>query len=57
LAVLWSWADEVAISRLITWNLNARLRQLPEQLAALTARTPDIVALQEVTKGRLDTPP
>lgn len=41
--------------RLITWNLNARLRQLPEQLAALAARTPDFVALQEVTNGRLDT--
>jgi exonuclease III len=35
--------------RLLTWNLNARWRQLPEQLAALAERAPDIVALQEVT--------
>jgi exonuclease III len=41
--------------RLITWNLNARRRQLPDQLAALAARAPDIVALQEVTASSADT--
>jgi len=37
--------------RLVTWNLNGRRRQLPDQLAALAARSPDIIALQEVTAG------
>jgi exonuclease III len=36
--------------RLITWNLNARRRQIPAQVAALAARSPDILALQEVTQ-------
>ena len=55
LAVRWLGCGEVASLRLITWNLNARLRQLPDQLAALAARKPDIIALQEVTRGRLET--
>jgi exonuclease III len=36
--------------RLISWNVNTRVRCLPEQVAALVARQPDIVALQEVTR-------
>jgi exonuclease III len=35
--------------RLITWNVNRRVTQLAEQAAALAARAPDVVALQEVT--------
>jgi exonuclease III len=41
--------------RLITWNLNARLRHLPGQMAALAGRAPDIVALQEMVATRVDT--
>ena len=36
--------------RLISWNVNTRVRCLPEQVAALVACRPDIVALQEVTR-------
>ena len=36
--------------RLITWNVAGRSRRLPEQAAAVAAREPDIVALQEVTR-------
>jgi exonuclease III len=36
--------------RLISWNVNTRVRCLPEQVAAHVARQPDIVALQEVTR-------
>src|SRR3954452_22516014 len=36
--------------RLISWNVNTRVRCLPDQVAALVARQPDIVALQEVTR-------
>ena len=39
--------------RLLTWNLNARRRQLPDQLAAVAVRSPDILALQEVTPGSI----
>lgn len=39
--------------RLISWNLNARRAKAPLQVAALIAREPDIVALQEVTKSTL----
>jgi exonuclease III len=35
--------------RLITWNVNRRVTQLAGQAAALAAREPDVVALQEVT--------
>jgi exonuclease III len=35
--------------RLITWNVNRRIEQLAEQAAALAGRSPDVVALQEVT--------
>ncbi len=35
--------------RLITWNVNRRVSVLAEQAAALAAREPDVVALQEVT--------
>ena len=34
--------------RLLTWNLNSR-RKVAEQVAAIAARSPDIVALQELT--------
>ena len=34
--------------RLLTWNLNGR-RKVDEQAAAIAARSPDIVALQELT--------
>jgi exonuclease III len=37
--------------RLITWNLNARRRQISAQIAALAVRSPDILALQEVSRG------
>lgn len=36
--------------RLITWNLNGRRACIPAQVAALEARAPDLVALQEVTR-------
>jgi exonuclease III len=35
--------------RLITWNVNRRVSVLAEQAAALAGRSPDVVALQEVT--------
>jgi len=35
--------------RLITWNVARRVERLAEQAAALAARGPDVVALQEVT--------
>ncbi len=35
--------------RLISWNLNGRASALADQVAAVVARGPDIVALQEVT--------
>jgi exonuclease III len=35
--------------RLLTWNLNAR-RDIGPQVAAIAARTPDILALQELTR-------
>jgi exonuclease III len=35
--------------RLISWNVNRRTSVLAEQAAALAAREPDIVALQEIT--------
>jgi exonuclease III len=35
--------------RLISWNVNRRTSVLAEQAAALAAREPDVVALQEVT--------
>jgi exonuclease III len=37
--------------RLITWNVNRRTSVLAEQAAALAGREPDVVALQEVTRG------
>ncbi|MDF1503849.1 endonuclease/exonuclease/phosphatase family protein [Roseisolibacter sp. H3M3-2] len=37
--------------RVISWNLNGRRRDLEAQVAALAARAPDVVALQEVTPG------
>jgi exodeoxyribonuclease III len=40
--------DSTAV-RLLTWNLNAR-RRLEGQLAAIVAHSPDIVALQELTR-------
>jgi len=35
--------------KLLSWNLNARIRAAPEQAAAITRREPDIVTMQEVT--------
>jgi exodeoxyribonuclease III len=35
--------------RLISWNVNRRVGLLAEQAAALAAREPDVVALQEIT--------
>jgi exonuclease III len=35
--------------RLISWNVNRRTSVLAEQAAALAAREPDVVALQEIT--------
>lgn len=35
--------------KLLSWNLNARRRCLGDQVAAIAARRPDVVALQEVT--------
>jgi exodeoxyribonuclease III len=35
--------------RLITWNVARRIAVLPDQAAALAARAPDVVALQDVT--------
>jgi exonuclease III len=37
--------------RLITWNVNRRVSVLAAQAAALADRSPDVVALQEVTAG------
>lgn len=39
--------------RLITWNVAGRRAALPDQARALAERDPDIVALQEVTRGTL----
>jgi exonuclease III len=54
LAFLRTRHQEVATLRLITWNLNARRRQIPAQVAALAARSLDLLALQEVTQGMLE---
>jgi exonuclease III len=35
--------------RLITWNVNRRIERLTAQAAALAAREPDVVTLQEIT--------
>jgi exonuclease III len=35
--------------RLISWNVNRRVSVLAEQAAAIAAREPDVVALQEIT--------
>ena len=39
--------------RLISWNLNGRRAKAHDQVAALLAREPDVVALQEVTRSTL----
>ena len=39
--------------RLISWNLNGRVRDAPAQIAALLRKRPDVVALQEVTRSSL----
>jgi endonuclease/exonuclease/phosphatase family metal-dependent hydrolase len=40
--------------KLLSWNLAGRLRRIPPQVEMLASRTPDLVALQEVTQpGRL----
>lgn len=43
--------SDVLPVRLLTWNVNGRRRQLREQVDAICGRSPDIVALQEVTAG------
>ena len=40
--------------RLITWNINARRSPIPNQVVALAAPSPDILALQEVTRGMVE---
>ena len=39
--------------RIISWNINRRVKDNPEQLQALQTYNPDIVALQEVMKNAL----
>jgi exonuclease III len=39
--------------RLISWNVQGRVRTLPEQLTALAERQPDLIALQEVRKSTI----
>lgn len=39
--------------RLLTWNVAGRVARLPEQVSAVGAVAPDVVALQEVTKRTL----
>jgi exonuclease III len=34
--------------RIISWNVQGRMKALPEQLQAVMERQPDFVALQEV---------
>ena len=41
------------MTRLLTWNVARRVTRLAEQAAALGAREPDVVALQEVTARTL----
>ncbi len=36
--------------KLLSWNLAGRLRHIPQQVEVLARRTPDLVALQEVTQ-------
>jgi hypothetical protein len=38
---------------IISWNLAGRLRRIPQQAERLASRTPDLVALQEVTQPGL----
>jgi exonuclease III len=42
--------------RVVTWNVAGRVGKQPEQASALAAAGVDIVALQEVTCGDLNTP-
>jgi len=39
--------------RLISWNVNRRIGRLAQQAAALAAREPEVVALQEITETTL----
>ena len=39
--------------RLISWNINARTRSVPDQVEFLARREPDIIALQEVTANNI----
>src|SRR5690242_15234461 len=39
------------MTRLLSWNVNSRVRRLPEQVAALADIRCDIVALQEVKQN------
>jgi exonuclease III len=39
--------------RLVTWNVAGRVRRRPDQVEALLAEDPDVVALQEVSRSTL----
>jgi len=40
--------------RVISWNVQGRVKALPEQLKALAERQPDLVALQEVRESTVE---
>jgi exonuclease III len=40
--------------RVISWNVQGRVKALPEQLRALAERQPDVVALQEVRESTIE---
>jgi exonuclease III len=40
--------------RLISWNVNGRVKAIPQQMSELSDRAPDMVALQEVRLSALD---
>ncbi|MCI0392387.1 MAG: endonuclease/exonuclease/phosphatase family protein [Acidobacteria bacterium] len=37
--------------KLISWNVNGRSKKLPDQVSVLVHRNPQVIALQEVTRG------
>jgi exonuclease III len=40
--------------KLLSWNVNRRVRTAPKQAAEILERHPDVVALQEVTAATRD---
>ena len=54
LAFLWTRCREVAALGLITWNLNGRGRSILSPVAGFSCRSPDILALQEVSRGMVE---